>query len=170
MTNNHTTYTYTARNVNDINKVVTFTLYDGHMRVGLTGLLDQAHTIASSEEKPDELKHQVSLQAKPALLKLKEGLSGPVNISDVKAKLTGDEFQVTLWPRMGGLRTAPVHIDMGQIDNQDAAEAFVDELEKRKETGTDNRRFFGPLDYWFGWAGLLLLIGFFLRRPRHNES
>lgn len=171
MQNNHKTYTYTARNINNPEKVVTFTLYDGHMRVNLTGLLDQANTVASSEEKSGELKRQVSLQAKPALLKLKEGISGPIHISDVNASMEDDQLQVTLWQRMGGLRLAPVQVDMGQVDNEEAAEAFVDELEQRKEeTKSNASRFFGPLDYWIGWAGMLLLIGLFIRRPKNNEA
>lgn len=168
---NNKTYTYTARNINNPDKVVTFTLYDGHMRVNLTGLLDQANTVASSEEKSGELKQQVSLQAKPALLKLREGISGPIHISDVNAEMDDDQFQVTLWPRVAGLRLAPVKFDMGQVDNEDAAEAFVDEVEQRKEnTKSDARRFFGPLDYWIGWAGLMLLIGLFIRRPKQSEA
>lgn len=170
MQTNHKTYTYTARNIDDPEKVVTFTLYDGHMRVNLTGLLDQAGMVVNSEEKPDELKHQVRLQAKPALLKIKEGISGPIHISDVNAKLEEDQFEVTLWPRLGGLRLAPVQFDMGQVDNEDAAEAFVDELEQRKETESTAKRFFGPLDYWIGWAGLLLLIGLFIRRPKQSGT
>ena len=171
MQTNHATYTYTARNANDPNKVVTFTLLDGHMRVNLTGLLDQANTVVSSEEKSGELKRQVSLQAKPALLKLKEGISGPIHVNDVNARMEDDQLQVTLWQRMGGLRLAPVQFDMGHIDNEEAAEAFVDEVEHRKEeTESDPSRFFGPLDYWLGWAGLLLLIGLFIRRPKHNEA
>lgn len=171
MQTNHTTYTYTARNINDPDKVVTFTLLDGHMRVNLTGLLDQANTVAGSEEKSGELKRQVSLQAKPALLKLKEGISGPIHINDVNAKLEDEQLQVTLWQRMGGLRLAPVQVDMGQVDNEEAAEAFVDELEHRKEETKSNvSKFFGPLDYWLGWAGLMLLIGLFIRRPKHNEA
>lgn len=163
------TYTYTARNVEDLDKVVTFTLYNGHMRVGLSGLLDQVQAVAGSEERPDEIRRQAAIQARPALLKIKEGLSGPINVGDVNARLNGDRLRVTLWPRMRGLRLAPVRINMGQIDNPDAAESFVDELEKRKET-TDARSFFGPLDYWFGWVGLLLLIGLIIRRPNKNGS
>ena len=56
------------------------------------------------------------------------------------------------------------------FDNQDAAESLVDELEKRKEAREDTRRFLGPLDYWFGWMGMLLLIGLFIRRPQHSEE
>lgn len=166
---NTKTYTYTARNINDINKVVTFTLYDGHMRVGLTGLLDQAQTVAHSEKKSNEIKHQIAVQSKPALLRLKEEISGPVNVKDVNANLDGDRLKVTMWPRIGGLRLAPVRVNMGQIDNQDAAEAFVDELDRRQETKADNKRFLGPLDYWIGWLGVALLIGLLIRRPLNSE-
>ena len=171
MQKNHETYTYTARNMNDPDRVVTFTLYDGHLRVNLTGLLDQAGMVASSEEKSDEIKRQVSLQARPALLKLKEGISGPIHIGDVNANLEEEQFMVTMWPRVGGLRLAPVRVDMGKVDNEDAAEAFVDELEHRKEEmESDARRLFGPLDYWIGWVGLLLLIGIFIRRPKRAKA
>ncbi|MFL7871605.1 MAG: hypothetical protein ACK2TV_06860 [Anaerolineales bacterium] len=171
MQKNHETYTYTARNASDPDKVVTFTLYDGHLRVNLTGLLDRVSTVASSEEKSDEIKRQLKLQTRPALLKLKEGISGPIHIGDVKANLEEEQLMVTMWPRVAGLRLAPVRVDMGQIDNEDAAEAFVEELQHRKEeVESDARRFFGPLDYWIGWIGLLLLVGIFIRRPKHNES
>jgi hypothetical protein len=171
MQTEHKTYTYTARNINNPDKVVTFTLYDGHMRVNLTGLLDQAKTVTDADEKSGELRQQVSLQAKPALLKIKEGISGPVHINDINAKMDEDQLQVTMWPRVAGLRLAPVQLTMGQVDNEEAAEAFVDELEQRKETTeSETRKFFGPLDYWIGWAGLMLLIGLLIRRPKRNES
>jgi len=171
MQTEHKTYTYTARNINNPEKVVTFTLYDGHMRVNLTGLLDQANTVASADEKSGELKQQMSIQAKPALLKIKEGVSGPIHISDIKAQMEDDRFKVTLWPRVAGLRLAPVQLNMGEVDNEDAAEAFVDELEERKEsTESDARKFFGPLDYWIGWAGLMLLIGLFIRRSKRSNA
>lgn len=170
MDKTQTTYTYTARNADNPNRVVTFTIYDGHMRVNLTGLLDQAQTVAGSDEKPDEMKRQVALQVKPAALKIREGISGPVHISDVNAKLQEHDLKVTLWPRVGGLRLAPVQFNMGQVDNEEAAAAFVNELDQRKEKASDARKFFGPLDYWIGWAALALLIGLFIRRPRQDES
>lgn len=171
MQNEYKTYTFTARNVSNPDKVVTFTLYDGHMRVNLTGLLDQTKTVAGAEEKSEELKQQFSTHAKPALLKLKEGVSGPIHVSDVKARMDDDQFHVTLWPRVAGLRLAPVQLDMGQVDNEDAAEAFVDELRQRKETTkSDARKFFGPLDYWIGWAGLILAIGLFIRRSKRDTT
>lgn len=171
MQHNHTTYTYTARNVNDPDKVVTFTLLDGHMQVNLMGLIDQAQSVVKAEEKTGALKKQMVTQAKPALLKLKEGISGPIHVDDVNAKMDDDRLQVTLWQRMGGLRLAPVQFNMGRVDNEEAAEAFVDELELRQEeTESDVKKFAGPLDYWIGWAGLLLLVGLLIRRPKREKA
>lgn len=170
MLKNHKTYTYTARNVDDPDKVVTFTLDDERMRVNLTDLLDQAQTVTSFESKPKELLHQIKSKAKPVLLKLRERISGPVHISDVNARLKNEKFLVRIWPRVAGLRLAPVGINMGQVDNEDAAEAFVNELEIRKEAEPAARRFAGPLDYWVGWAGLMLLVGFFIRRSRQSAA
>lgn len=164
------TYTYTARNANDPDKVVTFTLDDERMRVNMTDLLDETNKVIQSDSKPKELMRQARTKAKPMLMKLKERISGPVHVSDVNAKLKEDSFHVRIWPRVAGLRLAPVGINMGQVDNEDAAEAFVDELEYRKETEPVAKKFFGPFDYWFGWAGLMVLAGLFIRRYRQDRS
>jgi len=170
MLKNHKTYTYTARNVDNPDKVVTFTLDDERMRVNLTDLLDQAETVSSSESKPKQLIHQIKSKAKPVFLKVREKISGPVHISDVNAMLKDDKFLVRIWPRVAGLRLAPVGINLGQVDNGDAAEAFVNELKTRKETEPAVKRFVGPLDYWIGWAGLMLLVGLFIRRSRQGAA
>jgi hypothetical protein len=169
--NGNGTYTYTARSIEDPNKVVTFTLFNEHMRINLTGVLEGASSISAAEDKPSEIKEQISSQAKPATVKLVENVSGPVHISDVDAKLEADEFRISLWQRLAGLRLAPVVFDMGQIDNLDAAEAFVDQLYQRKDTASHRGKFFGPLDYWLGWAGLAVLTGLLIRWPgKRNKS
>ena len=73
---------------------------------------------------------------------------------------------VTAWPRIGELRLAPVNFNMGPVDNRDAAKAFVDELEQRQEIKSDTRKFLGPLDFWFGWLALLVVLGFLIRKPK----
>lgn len=171
MQEKHTTYTYTARSVDNPEKVVTFTLYNGHMRVNLTGVLDQARQVAEAEQKPDEIKDQLAAQARPAIAKLAEKTAGPVHVSDVNANLDEDNLHVTFWQRLAGLRLAPVMFSMGEVDNVDAAEAFVEEVQNRKETASHASRFFGPLDYWIGWVGLLMLVGFLFRWPgRRNKD
>lgn len=168
MYKNHKTYTYTARNVDHPDKVVTFTLDDERMRVNLTDQLEQVETVAGSGFTPKELLHRVKSKAKPLYRKLRERITGPVHVSDVNANLKEDKFLVRMWPRVAGLRLAPIRINMGQIDNEDAAEAFVDELDYRKEITPAARKLFGPLDYWIGWAGLMLLVGLFIRRFRQQ--
>ena len=170
MGNKYTTYTYTARSLNRPDNVVTFTLDNGHMRINLTGLLEQASLVAQTEDKSAELKQQVSTQAKPAALKLAEQVSGPVHLSDVQASLTDERLKITLWQRLGGLRLAPIILNMGRIDNRKAAEAFVTELKERQAEETHIGKFFGPLDYWFGWVALGLVIAFLIRWPGRKES
>jgi hypothetical protein len=167
---NHRTYTYTARNANDPAKVITFTLYDDHLRVNLTGVIEQAERVAEAEEKPSEIGRQLSTQAKPTIMKLAENVSGPTHVGDVNADLSNENLQMTFWQRVGGLRLAPVVFRMGQVDNVDAAEAFVEKLEDRKEASSPAGKFFGPLDYWAGWAGLVMLIGILFRWPRKRSN
>lgn len=166
----HDTYTFTARNAEDPDKVVTFTLDDERMRVNLTDLVDETQKVMSSDSKAKELLRLTQSKAKPVLMKLKDKIFGPVHVSDVNAKLNEDKFKVRMWQRVAGLRLAPVGIDMGHVDNEDAAEAFVDELQSRKEIEPAAKKFFGPFDYWFGWAGLMLLAGLFIQRYRQSEA
>lgn len=166
MTQDFGTYTYTARNANNPDKVVTFTLDNGHMRVNLTGILDQTSRINAADDKKAEIQNQLSMQAKPAALKLAENISGPFHISDVNADLEDDRLRVSMWQRAGGLRLAPVRFNMGQVDNIEAAEAFVDEVQNRQTKTESRTKFFGPLDYWIGWIGLGLVMLVLFRRPR----
>jgi hypothetical protein len=166
---NHETYTYTARSANDPSNVVTFTLYNNHLRVNLTGIMEQAGLVVEAEEKPAELKTQISTQAKPAVMKIVEGFSGPAHISDVNARLQDEQLKVVLWQRAAGLRLAPVLFNMKKVDNPEAAEAFVDEVEHRKKEASSEARLWGPLDYWIGRAGLLVAAGFFIRWLRERD-
>jgi hypothetical protein len=133
------------------------------MRLNLTDILEQVSIAAKKDEKLDDIKDRLATQAKPYLMKLIEQFSEPAHLSDVSAQLDVDHLKVINWQRVKGLRLAPVQFNMGKIDNPDAAQAFVDELEGRKESVKHAGRFFGLLDYWAGWAGLVLL-GVFLTR------
>lgn len=166
---NHETYTYTARSANDPSNVVTFTLYNNHLKVNLTGLFDQAGKVAQAEEKPTEIKNQVSTQVKPVAMKIVENLTGPVHIRDVNAYIDEEKLKVVLWQRSAGLRLAPVLFNMKKVDNVEAAKAFVDEVEQRKIGASNKGRLWGPLDYWIGWAGLLVAAGFFIRWLRVRD-
>ena len=50
------------------------------------------------------------------------------------------------------------NIDIGRLDNLPAAEVFVAELKSQQEAATHAGKFFGPLDYWIGWAALLFEV------------
>jgi hypothetical protein len=163
MQENHETYTYTARSANDPSKVVTFTIYDQWMQVDLTGILDKIRHLASAEEKPEAARQIISTQFKPMMTKMLENISAPVHISDVNAYLEAGKLKITLWQRIKGLRLAPILFNMQRIDNQDAAEAFVNELNLRKSRTSHAGRFAGPLDYWLGWIGLIILLVLLLR-------
>jgi hypothetical protein len=170
MENKPQTYTYTARSVKNPDNVVTFTLDDGHVRLNLTGVLDQASTITQADDRSAKLKQQIITQGKPMAMKLTEGITGPIPVNDVQASLSDEKLQVALWQRLAGLRLAPIMFNMGKIDNLDAAKAFVDELEKRQHKEAHAGKFFGPLDYWIGWIALVLFIGFLIRWPKRRES
>ena len=164
------TYTYSARNVDNPEMVMTFTLTDHSMVVSLTEAPEKISKIAQAEEKGDVARNQLSSQVQPLVMKLIEGVSGPISISDVNANLEGDSLKIMGWNRVAGLRLAPFVLNMGNIDNPKAAQAFVDELEKRKGDAPTSNRFFGPLDYWIGWIGMITLIFILLRRPGRRSK
>lgn len=159
------TYTYTARSAADPDRVVTFTLSNGHMMLNLTGVMDSLSEVATAEEKAATVKEQVKKQVGPSMMKGIEQLSGPLHVRDIAADLKNEKLVVKAWQRAGGLRLAPMVIGIEDVDNVDAAEAFVEELGARQERTASAGKFAGPLDYWFGWAALLFALIFLLRWP-----
>jgi hypothetical protein len=163
------TYTYTARSARDPNKVITMTLIDHQLQVDIPELLDTIGDIATSEEKLDQAGKHLKSQAQPTTMKVAEAITGPIQLSDVNAKFKDKRLRVTAWKRLGGLRMAPLRLNILEVDNPDAAEAFVDELNERKMESAHQHKFTGPLDYWIGWAGMILGLFVLLRWP-HNSS
>jgi hypothetical protein len=70
-------------------------------------------------------------------------------------------LRVVAWTRLGGLRLAPISFDMEQVDNPEATDAFVKELQTRKTSVTGAEALPGILDDWASWfaTSLLLIIG-----------
>jgi hypothetical protein len=163
------TYTFTARSAENPQNVVTFTLEDHSLQINLTGLLEPLNNIKDPEEMQEQAKRMLRAQLKPGVLKFVEGFTGPVPVSDVEASLHGDDFHLTAWQRMMGLRLVPVRFKMAQVDNLEAAEGFVEELAIRKKEAGWAGTFFGPLDYWVGWLGLVLLIMLLVRWPKKRS-
>lgn len=170
MTTLQNTYTYTARDATNPDKVITLTIVDDHVQVHLTGILDSAGELLQSEERRSEAGRQLAVQAAPAAFKLAEGISGPVQINDLHASLKEDHLTITAWRRAGGLRLAPLRISIEEVDNPAAAQAFINELEARQDQAEHPGRFAGPLDYWLGWAGVALAVGALLIWPRKSGN
>lgn len=164
------TYTYTARSTDDPQRVITFTLREEYLEINLTGMLDSIEEVVSGEEKGDTIKAQVKTQAKPAALKVMEAFSGPIHISDVTGEVEGEKLKLRVWKRMGGLRAAPVLLDFASVDNPEAAKAFIAELNERKRRVEHLGRFFGPLDYWFGWIALAVVLLVLWKWPRKKAK
>lgn len=178
------TYTYTARSVENPEYSVTFTLFDHRMSVGTGAPMEQmaqalervgaeeeaAEETAEGEEiEAVEAEKQSKLWLKPMAISLVERGTKPFHVDDVDADVEGDWLHVRGWVRAGGLRLAPVTLMKGRVDNPDAAQAFVDEVNERKTEA------FGPLalfDYWGAWfaAGFVIILLLQLQRHRGRKE
>jgi hypothetical protein len=159
------TYTYIARNAQDPTEVVTFTLHDHHLTVGLGNPLEQIET-ALETESGDIAEEGLSGQPwlKPMAVSLLERGLSPFSVDDVEASSENGGLEFVAWTRVGGLRLAPIFLDIDQVDNPEATDAFVKELEKRKTSLESTKALPGPMDYWAGWfaTSLILMIGLFM--------
>lgn len=167
------TYTYTARNKENPDKVITFTIFDDYLKVNLTGVLDRVSDVVEEHEeetRKEQIKTFLSTQSGSALYKALERLSGPVHINDVCATLEEDQLNLTLWKRMAGLRVAPITISMGNVDNPEAANQFIDTLIDRQKSAESPSVFAGPLDYWVTWVALLIGLIVLIRWPKKDQS
>jgi len=155
------TYTFTARHALDPEKIITLTLRGEFLQINLTGMLENIGGFLGEESRGEALKSQVKKQARPTMLKVMEEISGPIHISDVKGKVVGrdaDKLKITLWKRVGGLRAAPIQLNFGKVDNPQAAKAFIEQLDKRREEADHVGPFWGPLDYWLGWFVMVFAV------------
>jgi len=164
------TYTYTARNARNPEKVITFTVYDNYLKVNLTGLLDNVTDVMEEDEQKAAIKSFLANQSVSALYKAIERLSGPVHINDVSPSLDDGQFKLTLWKRLAGLRVAPITIAMGNVDNPDAAAQFIETLLERKKSAEVPGVFAGPLDYWITWIGMVIGLIVLIKWPPKDKT
>ena len=167
------TYTYTARSIEDPEQVVTFTLQDHRMSVGLGAPLEQIETVLEQMDDGEKAgqESQPKLWLRPLAVSLLQRGVGPFRVADVKAATEDDWLRISAWYRAGGLALVPVTLVNGRVDNPQAAQAFVDELEERKSEVTGALGLLNLLDYWFTWiltGGLML--GLFQVWRRKDES
>lgn len=159
------TYTYTARSIENPEQVVTFTLQDHHMSVGVGAPLDQIETVLQQVDAGDEESGQsasAKLWLRPLAVSLLERGVGPFRVADVNATAAEDWLRVNAWYRAGGLALAPITLMNGRVDNPPAARAFVAELEERKSEATGAFGLLNVLDYWFTWILTgALIVGLF---------
>ena len=94
---------------------------------------------------------ELNLWLKPLAVSLVERGTGPFRLNDVDADADEDTLHVKAWFRAGGLSLLPLTLIDGQVDNPDAARAFVEELNRRKASAWSSFRFWGVLDYWLSW-------------------
>lgn len=164
------TYTYTARNADNSDLMVTFTLENEHLRLSMPEMLEKIGRVSRADEKLSEARAQLESQVKPGAVKAIESISGPVHVNDASVQLADERLKFSAWQRLVNLRLTPFWLNLGRVDNPDAAEAFIRELKARQSTAAHPGRFFGPLDYWLGWATLVLFIAVLLRWPRRGEE
>ncbi len=164
------TYTYTARNKENPDQVMTFTIIDNHIKVNLTGLVDQVSEAVQEEDRKTAIKNFLTTQSGTAVYKAVERISGPVHINDVSPHFEDGQFKLTFWKRIAGLRFAPITLAMGSVDNPEAAAQFMDTLLDRQEQAETPGFFSGPLDYWATWIVLLAGAIILIKWPKKNKS
>jgi hypothetical protein len=171
------TYTYTARSIENPDQVVTFTLQDHHMSVGLGAPLEQIETflqqVDAGEEAGQGAGHGAlaKLWLRPLAVSLLERGMGPFRVNDVNAAVEEDLLRISAWYRAGGLALAPISLVNGRVDNPQAAQAFVEELEERKSEVKGAFGVLNVLDYWFTWLlGAVLMVGLFQVWRRKGQS
>jgi hypothetical protein len=164
------TYTYIARSADDPSRVVTFTLLDHNLSVGLGSPLEQIERLLPQDEEAGEDEPQFKLWLKPLAVSLLERSTRPFRLANVDADAAGDWLRVRAWFQAGGLRLAPVTLIDGRVDNPEAAQAFVAQLNERKAE-VASPALLGLLDYWITWifAGVLLMALFQNWRRRSED-
>lgn len=146
------TYTYTARSIEYPEQAVTFTLHDHRMSVGMAAPMEQMERILPRDEEAEgEFGEEAGLWLKPLAVSLLERGIGPFRIEDVYPRSDEDRLRVKAWYRVGGLGLVPVTLLDGRVDNPDAAQAFVAEVNRRKEEGPGATGLTSILDYWITW-------------------
>lgn len=153
------TFTYTARSAQDPEKMAMFTLHNGSVSVQLGDtLMEQAEEAYESFRDEDDTR--LTTWIKPVATGSLQRLMQPIPLADFDAEVKGEALQTTAWIRARGLRLAPVMMTWQEVDNPSGANAFVNELQERKEVMADSGRLPDPFDYWATWItiGLITIV------------
>ena len=132
------TYTYTARSADNPEQVVTFTFQDEHLFVDVGAPIEQVARGLEAQQAEDEnadVQAPIKPWLKPMAIAAVERSTHPFNVADVTADVDEERLLVMAWVRTAGLRLAPVIFKIPRVDNADAAQGFVKQLEARKAKG-----------------------------------
>ena len=152
------TFTFTARSGANPEKAATFTLNNGSVSVELGNALVEQISAAYDSFSDEESEQTFSSWIKPAATGTLQTLIEPIPLADFDAEMRGGTLQTTAWIRAGGLRLAPVMMTWQDVDNQQGAKAFVNELQDRKEVVDGDESGPDPLDYWISWFVMGLFV------------
>jgi hypothetical protein len=130
-----------------------FTLHNGSVSVALGNALLEQVTQAFDSFHEDE-KNRFLAWIKPAATGSLQRVLQPVAIEDFDARTEGDNLQIIAWIRARGLRLAPIMLNWKQVDNPVAAQAFVTELQARREAVAPETALDAVFDYWLTWLVL----------------
>lgn len=151
------TFTYTARSAIYPEKVATFTFHNGSVSVDLANVLLEQAGKAYDAYTEEESEEGLATWIKPAAAGSLQKMLKPIPLSDFDAEISGDDLQATAWIRAAGLRLVPVMMTWQEVDNPEGAQAFVTELQKRKETIGNDSTLMDPFDYWASWIAIGLM-------------
>jgi hypothetical protein len=147
---NDNTFTFTARSALDPEKVASFTLHNGSISVELgNALLEQAEQLSNSQL--EGIPSAFVDWAKPVATALTQRYLEPIPVQDFEADTSNEGFNATWWVRARGKRLLPISMNWNEVDNAPAAEAFVGELEMRKESLGERSMLPNIFDYWATW-------------------
>lgn len=158
------TFTFTAREIENPDKIATFTLQNGDVSVQLgNAMLTQVvDTLESESEQSEEDANLVDLTKASALGTVQKVLHS-IPVYDFDVDLEDQKLHTTAWIRTGGLRAVPMSVTWDEVDNPEAARAFVREVNERKKAAPQVNKMPSILDYWAGWlvvgvSGLVFLV------------
>lgn len=150
------TFTYTARSTQNPEKMAMFTLHNGSVSVQLgNALMEQAEEAYESFRDEDDT--PLTTWIKPLATGSLQRFLEPIPLEDFDADLKDKALQTTAWIRAGGLRLMPVMMTWQDVDNPDGANAFVNELQERKDAIASTGTLPDLFDYWASWMVIGLM-------------
>ncbi|HHX45164.1 MAG TPA: hypothetical protein GX714_14430 [Chloroflexi bacterium] len=148
------TYTYIARSADDPRRAAILTLH-GH-RVSIEpaaapGYYLMAERMGGRQGTFGRFRRMMPWMMPAGISAMERLLHQDFRVSDLMVRTKDEGLSVSAWVRLGGLRLLPVTMTWNRVDNPDAAQAFVQEVDRRRRQAGAHRGLPGPLDYWASW-------------------